>query len=118
LRIYEVSDIAPLSEGSMHADGRHIFLASAIALALFVANRILESSSTSKSAETFEIAHSDADWRILLMRDQYAVLIHSSPLDHEKRRERSPARVAICPCFLRRPSSIAKRLAKLLAAPR
>jgi peptide-methionine (R)-S-oxide reductase len=59
---------------------------------LFVANSILGLPSNPKAAETFEIAHSDAEWRILVMRDQYAVLIqqgterpYSSPLDHKKR---------------------------------
>jgi peptide-methionine (R)-S-oxide reductase len=44
-------------------------------------------------ADTFEVTHSDAEWRKLLTRDQYAVLRHeaterpfSSPLNHEKRR--------------------------------
>jgi peptide-methionine (R)-S-oxide reductase len=45
------------------------------------------------AADTFEITHTDAEWRKLLTRDQYAVLRHeaterpfSSPLNHEKRR--------------------------------
>jgi len=45
------------------------------------------------AATTFEITHSDAEWRKLLTADQYAVLRHeaterpfSSPLDHESRR--------------------------------
>jgi peptide-methionine (R)-S-oxide reductase len=44
-------------------------------------------------AATFEVTHTDADWRKLLIPDQYAVLRHeaterpfSSPLDHERRR--------------------------------
>jgi len=44
-------------------------------------------------ADTFEVTHTDAEWRKLLTRDQYAVLRHeaterpfSSPLNHEKRR--------------------------------
>ena len=71
---------------------RHIFLASASAFALFVANRILVQPSASKAAEIFETTHSDAEWRTLLTRDQYAVLRqqgteppYSSALDHEKR---------------------------------
>ena len=45
------------------------------------------------AAETFEVTHTDAEWRKLLTPDQYAVLRHeaterafSSPLDREKRR--------------------------------
>src|SRR5262245_20824466 len=45
------------------------------------------------SAPTFEVVHTDAEWKQLLTREQYAVLRHeateppfSSPLDHEKRR--------------------------------
>jgi peptide-methionine (R)-S-oxide reductase len=44
-------------------------------------------------AQTFEVTHTDAEWRALLTRDQYDVLRHeaterpfSSPLNHEKRR--------------------------------
>jgi len=47
----------------------------------------------SGAADTFEVTHTDAEWRKLLTRDQYAVLRHeaterpfSSPLNHEKRR--------------------------------
>ena len=43
--------------------------------------------------QTFEVTHTDAEWRKLLTREQYAVLRHeateppfSSPLDREKRR--------------------------------
>jgi peptide-methionine (R)-S-oxide reductase len=44
------------------------------------------------SAETFEVTHTDAEWRAQLTADQYAVMrqegterAFSSPLDHEKR---------------------------------
>jgi peptide-methionine (R)-S-oxide reductase len=44
-------------------------------------------------AEPFEVTHTDAEWRMLLTADQYAVLRHeaterpfSSPLLHEERR--------------------------------
>ena len=45
------------------------------------------------SAQSFEVTHTDAEWKQLLTPDQYAVLRHeaterpfSSPLDHETRR--------------------------------
>src|SRR2546425_13254768 len=45
------------------------------------------------AADTFEVTHTDAEWRKLLTADQYAVLRHeaterpfSSPLLHEERR--------------------------------
>ena len=45
------------------------------------------------AAETFEVVHTDAEWRKLLTPDQYAVLRQeaterpfSSPLNHEKRK--------------------------------
>ena len=44
-------------------------------------------------SQTFEVTRTDAEWKKLLSREQYAVLRHeateppfSSPLDHEKRR--------------------------------
>jgi peptide-methionine (R)-S-oxide reductase len=71
---------------------RHVFYGGASALAVVGAYRILSQPSPATAAETFEITHSDAEWRTLLMRDQYAVLRqqgterpYSSPLDHEKR---------------------------------
>src|ERR1700719_3873218 len=71
---------------------RHVFWAGASALALFIANRIFGAASVSQAAETFEVAHSDAEWRALLKPAQYAVLRQeaterpfSSPLDHEQR---------------------------------
>jgi peptide-methionine (R)-S-oxide reductase len=71
---------------------RNFFLASGSALALFVAYRILGFPSASGAVETFEVAHSDAEWRTLLTPAQYGVLRQqgterpfSSPLDHEKR---------------------------------
>jgi len=71
---------------------RQVFLVSAGALALFAASRMIGRSSASKTDETFEVTHSDADWRTLLTPNQYAVLRqeateppYSSPLNHEKR---------------------------------
>src|SRR5947207_1875787 len=71
---------------------RYLFLASASALALAAINRIFGTTPSSQAAETFEVAHSDAEWRTLLTPAQYIVLRrqgterpYSSPLDHEKR---------------------------------
>src|ERR1700730_13104230 len=71
---------------------RHVFWAGASALAIFIANRIFGLPSISQAAETFEVSHSDAEWRALLTPAQYAVLRQqaterpfSSPLDHEQR---------------------------------
>jgi peptide-methionine (R)-S-oxide reductase len=71
---------------------RHVFWAGASALALFIANRLFGPPSVSQAAETFEVSHSDAEWRSLLTSAQYAVLRQeaterpfSSPLDHEQR---------------------------------
>ena len=71
---------------------RHVFWAGASALALFIANRLFGPPSVSQAAETFEVSHSDAEWRRLLTSAQYAVLRQeaterpfSSPLDHEQR---------------------------------
>jgi peptide-methionine (R)-S-oxide reductase len=48
--------------------------------------------SVAKAAETFEVTHTDAEWKKLLSANQFAVLRlaaterpFSSPLDHEKR---------------------------------
>jgi peptide-methionine (R)-S-oxide reductase len=68
---------------------RHVFSGGASGLALLGANGIW---GAANAVETFEITHSDAEWRTLLTRDQYGVLRqqgterpYSSPLDHEKR---------------------------------
>ena len=47
---------------------RHIFFGGASAVAFVAAGRILALPSDAKPAETFEIAHSDAEWRALLTR--------------------------------------------------
>jgi peptide-methionine (R)-S-oxide reductase len=71
---------------------RSVFWAGASALAVFVAHRLLGLGSVSQAAETFEVSHSEAEWRALLTPAQYAVLRQqsterpfSSPLDHEQR---------------------------------
>jgi peptide-methionine (R)-S-oxide reductase len=71
---------------------RNVFWAGAGALALYLANRFFGQPSASQAAETFEVAHSDAQWRTLLTPAQYSVLRlqgterpFSSPLDFEER---------------------------------
>ena len=71
---------------------RHIFFGGASVLAFLGAARILGLPSAGRAGESFEITRSDAEWRNLLTRDQYAVLRqegterpYSSPLNHEKR---------------------------------
>jgi peptide-methionine (R)-S-oxide reductase len=71
---------------------RKMLLAGGSGLALLAAYRVLGSPSASDAAETFEVVHSDAEWRALLPPDRYGVLRlqgterpFSSPLDHEKR---------------------------------
>ena len=68
---------------------RREFLTSSAAV---VAGGVAVSMST-MSAQSFEVTHTDAEWKQLLTPDQYAVLRHeaterpfSSPLDHETRR--------------------------------
>jgi peptide-methionine (R)-S-oxide reductase len=71
---------------------RYVFSAGASALAVFLANRIFGLQSVSQAAETFEVAHTDTEWRTLLTPAQYGVLRlqgterpFSSPLDREHR---------------------------------
>jgi peptide-methionine (R)-S-oxide reductase len=61
-------------------------------LALLAAYRVWALPSASDAAETFEVVHSDTEWRALLAPERYSVLRlqgterpFSSPLDHEKR---------------------------------
>jgi peptide-methionine (R)-S-oxide reductase len=71
---------------------RYLFLAGASVLTLFAVNRIFGLRPSSKAPETFEMAHSDAEWHTLLTPAQYFVLRqhgterpYSSPLNREKR---------------------------------
>ncbi|HEY6258140.1 MAG TPA: peptide-methionine (R)-S-oxide reductase MsrB [Xanthobacteraceae bacterium] len=71
---------------------RYVFWAGAGALAIFIAERIFARPTVSQAAESFAVAHSDAEWRAMLTPAQYSVLrlegterAFSSPLDHEKR---------------------------------
>lgn len=71
---------------------RNVLLAGGSGLALWAAYRVLGFPTVSDAAETFEVVHSDAEWRTLLPPDRYGVLRlqgterpFSSPLDHEKR---------------------------------
>ena len=71
---------------------RNLFLAGGSALALLAAYRVFGLPSASRADETFEVVHSDTEWRALLTPTQYGVLRQqaterpfSSPLDHEKR---------------------------------
>jgi peptide-methionine (R)-S-oxide reductase len=79
-------------KGPIMLTRRHLFLATVSALAFFGANRIFGLPPSSKAATTFEVAHSDAEWRTLLTPTQYIVLRrqgterpYSSPLNGEKR---------------------------------
>jgi peptide-methionine (R)-S-oxide reductase len=72
---------------------RHFLLAGASGLVAIAVARLSHTpAAAATAAETFEVTHSDAEWRKLLTPDQYAVLRQegterpfTSPLDHEKR---------------------------------
>jgi peptide-methionine (R)-S-oxide reductase len=84
---------------------RNILLGGASLLGLFgIAGAACSQSRADKApAETFEVTHTDAEWRRMLSPDAYEVLRHedteppfSSPLDHEKR----PGTFACAGCAL------------------
>jgi peptide-methionine (R)-S-oxide reductase len=71
---------------------RHILLGGIAATGVLFVNRLLGSRPTATASETFEVTHTDAEWRTLLTPEQYDVLRqegterpYSSPLNHEKR---------------------------------
>jgi peptide-methionine (R)-S-oxide reductase len=71
---------------------RRLFLASSV-IGVGATASLLWRGSAPEAAESFEVAHDDAQWRKLLTADQYAVLRESaterpftSPLLHEERR--------------------------------
>ncbi|CAN7601685.1 peptide-methionine (R)-S-oxide reductase MsrB [Phyllobacterium sp. LjRoot231] len=71
---------------------RTLFGGAIAGLGAFVATRFA-SAPTAHAAGTFEVEHTDAEWRKLLTPEQYDVLRQegterpfSSPLDHEKRK--------------------------------
>ena len=86
-----------MSKGESGTFSRRAFLAAAgmFSAAALWARLRLPGMNAAHAAEheTFEINHSDSEWRSLLSPTQYDVLRHegterpfSSPLDHEKRR--------------------------------
>ena len=71
---------------------RLLLLGGAAAIVLIGVDRILGFRRAATASETFEVTHSDAEWRELLTAEQYDVLRHegterpyTSPLNHEKR---------------------------------
>jgi peptide-methionine (R)-S-oxide reductase len=81
---------------------RALFRFATIAGSMFAARQLLVGS-LANAAESFEVTHTDAEWRKLLSTQQYEVLRKagterpfSSPLDHEKR----PGTFACAGCAL------------------
>jgi peptide-methionine (R)-S-oxide reductase len=73
---------------------RRLFVGGGLAAAAAVMSATWRTgTATAAAAETFEVTHTDAEWRRLLTRDQYEVLRHedteppfTSPLNNEHRR--------------------------------
>jgi peptide-methionine (R)-S-oxide reductase len=82
---------------------RLLLMSSAVGVVAAMAGAAWLTDASPETAEAFEVAHSDAEWRKLLTPDQYAVLRMSaterpftSPLLHEKR----PGNFACAGCDL------------------
>jgi peptide-methionine (R)-S-oxide reductase len=71
---------------------RYLLLGGVAAIVFIGANRILGGRRDAMAAETFEVTHTDAEWRELLSREQFEILRqegterpYTSPLNNEKR---------------------------------
>jgi peptide-methionine (R)-S-oxide reductase len=83
------------SDSKTNISRRRLLIGGVAALAasgFFLFNRSGAQRANAAAKETFEVMHSDAEWRTLLTPAQYSVLRReatersfSSPLDHEKR---------------------------------
>jgi peptide-methionine (R)-S-oxide reductase len=81
-----------VAEGTNMLSRRLILLGGTAAIAFVGINRVLGQRPTAMASGTFEVTHTDAEWRELLSREQYDVLRqegterpYTSALNHEKR---------------------------------